>query len=411
MDDLTGKGTDDELAAAEFIQLHTEVKRMLATFNITMSGADLDQVGKMLSEFIATGDFFTCAGSATVYTAAAADGRQAPTAYTDGMRMRVLPNVTNTGADPTINLNSLGAKTIKNEAGNAISAGDMTTTRYATLIYDGTYFRLTNASLDLSPLTGPVTAGDINGLLISNNAGTPDSEIDIGAGSARDSTDMYTMVGAAMTKDFLLDWALGDGNGGVASGLSGTGLQADEEYRLFQIGHTDGSVDYGLDTASDASGLLADTSGYTLYRQFGWVLTDASADIRHFIQSASDPSRIYWQAPTASKVYGASTLPTAQATVACFGAPDTIAMLSFRLHTVNTDVLYGLALPLAATDVVPTSVLNNMYAVFDAENPERITYDLEVVLDSASSYGIRFNDADGDLGVFDLGYVYDRGRG
>jgi hypothetical protein len=66
----------------------------------------------------------------------------APAAYASGMAVFLRFGNANTAADPTINLNSLGAKTIKGPAGAAIAVGAMSGDHF--LVYDGTNFRVLN---------------------------------------------------------------------------------------------------------------------------------------------------------------------------------------------------------------------------------------------------------------------------
>jgi len=66
------------------------------------------------------------------------------TAYFAGLRFSIVISVSNTGATPTLNLNGLGAKTVKLSSGLDVAAGDMQIGSVADFIYDGTYLRLLN---------------------------------------------------------------------------------------------------------------------------------------------------------------------------------------------------------------------------------------------------------------------------
>lgn len=63
----------------------------------------------------------------------------APTSYTDGMGIVVKINVASTGAS-TLNVNGLGAKTILDSLGNAITAGGLKANTPYTMRYNGTFF-------------------------------------------------------------------------------------------------------------------------------------------------------------------------------------------------------------------------------------------------------------------------------
>ncbi len=73
-----------------------------------------------------------------------------PTGYVAGQRVTFIPGFRNTAAT-TINMNSLGVKTVKRLDGNDLFAGDFDTTRVVTLVYNGTNFILIN-SQDLTLL-------------------------------------------------------------------------------------------------------------------------------------------------------------------------------------------------------------------------------------------------------------------
>ena len=84
------------------------------------------------------------------------------TAYTTGLTVRFLANGTTTVTNPTININAAGAKTVKDQDGNALSVGDIASGTIYEAVYDGTNFRVYVAPLqDLSDyVTGPASATD-----------------------------------------------------------------------------------------------------------------------------------------------------------------------------------------------------------------------------------------------------------
>lgn len=77
----------------------------------------------------------TTGGSATAYTATVSP---AITAYATGQTFRVKVHTANTSTNPTINFNSLGAKTILSSWGAALAVGDLQS--ICTLTYNGTAF-------------------------------------------------------------------------------------------------------------------------------------------------------------------------------------------------------------------------------------------------------------------------------
>ena len=99
--------------------------------------------------------YATSTGSANAYVLTLSP---APTSYVAGMEVRFNANFTNTGA-ATINVNSLGAKTIKKNATSDLASGDITSGQVITLIYDGTYFQIQGAVQTIT-YSAPTTLTD-----------------------------------------------------------------------------------------------------------------------------------------------------------------------------------------------------------------------------------------------------------
>jgi hypothetical protein len=77
-------------------------------------------------------------GSGTTYTCAMSPTL---TAYTRGMVLYFLIDTTSTSTTPTLNVDTLGAKTLVNHLGGALSAGDLVSGTLIPIWYDGTNFR------------------------------------------------------------------------------------------------------------------------------------------------------------------------------------------------------------------------------------------------------------------------------
>ena len=75
-----------------------------------------------------------------------------PSAYSTKMRMLLLFTNANTGA-ATLNVNSLGAKTLKDARGNALSSGDIGASSVHHAIYDGTDIRLLSIPIPAASAT------------------------------------------------------------------------------------------------------------------------------------------------------------------------------------------------------------------------------------------------------------------
>lgn len=76
----------------------------------------------------------------------------APTAYTTGMRFTFKAGTANTGA-ATLNVNSLGAKTIKKNYNVDLLTGDILANQIVEVVYDGTNFQMVSASSQGNPYT------------------------------------------------------------------------------------------------------------------------------------------------------------------------------------------------------------------------------------------------------------------
>ena len=86
----------------------------------------------------------------------------APTSYTNGMIVYFKANTINTGA-ATLNVNSLGAKTIVKGVSTTLENGDIPASSFNTVIYDGTNFVLQNPTLTSvkSQAGAPVDTGNV----------------------------------------------------------------------------------------------------------------------------------------------------------------------------------------------------------------------------------------------------------
>lgn len=86
----------------------------------------------------------------------------APTAYTDilGLPIAFKANTVNTGA-ATLNVNSLGAKTIKKNYNEDLADGDIKANQIVIVVYDGTNFQLLSPSPNLIVTPSSPSQGDV----------------------------------------------------------------------------------------------------------------------------------------------------------------------------------------------------------------------------------------------------------
>lgn len=126
---LTGTGPDGKV---------TGIKEVTAARDAV--SAEVLQKGNL--QFATTG-----ASTATAYAVTLAP---AVTGYTTGMMLSFIATVANTGP-LTVNVNGLGARTIKKYATANLSSGDITVGQLVTVIYDGANFQLLSKENAQSP--------------------------------------------------------------------------------------------------------------------------------------------------------------------------------------------------------------------------------------------------------------------
>lgn len=124
------------LPAAEFNSINSELQNIILSTAQTLSGADNNQISRSMGNYVAKGDFYTDSGVANAYVLTIVDSFRAPTSYTNGFRARFKVGNNNTGA-ATVNVASLGVKTIKKNGGaDDLESGDLVLGRIVELTYD-----------------------------------------------------------------------------------------------------------------------------------------------------------------------------------------------------------------------------------------------------------------------------------
>jgi hypothetical protein len=114
--------------------------------------------------------------------------------------------------------------------------------------------------------------GYIDGLVLSNDGGTPNTKLDVAAGACRDDTDAFNIVLTAKTIDCTTTGA---------NGLDAGALGASTWYHVYAIAKADGTVATLASTSASAPTL---PSGYSYQRRLGSFKTDGSSHILSFKQ-------------------------------------------------------------------------------------------------------------------------------
>jgi hypothetical protein len=186
------------------------------TANIPMGGFKVTGLGAGSAATDAAQYGQLQAGATTIATVSGTDTltgslSPAPSAYATGNLFSFVAANTNTGAT-TINLNSLGAKSITKAGSTALAAGDLVSGQIYLIEYDGTRFQLLNAppvalgvssitfgSTGLTPSTATSGAVTVAGTLAVANGGTNSTATPTagGVGYGTGTAHAYSAVGTS----------------------------------------------------------------------------------------------------------------------------------------------------------------------------------------------------------------------
>lgn len=133
--------------------------------------------------------------------------------------------------------------------------------------------------IPLANLPTQAPQGFLFGLTCSNGSDAT-NDIDISAGSCRDSTNAVTITLSAITKQLDSSWSAGTNAGGRSSSSL-----ANTTWHIFAIAKADGTADVLFHDAIDPSSVLP--SGYTYYRRI-WSVIRSSGSIISFKQFGDD---------------------------------------------------------------------------------------------------------------------------
>lgn len=145
---------------------------------------------------VQTYDYAASSGGSDTYAITVSP---APTAYVTGQVFRFKADVANTGA-ATLNVNSLGAKTIKKQVSADLTTGDILANQIVEVIYDGTNMQL--VSLSSSPVA--YATGQT-----SRAAGAGDGDITIAHGLGVTPKFIRITASALGISNTKLAWSVG----------------------------------------------------------------------------------------------------------------------------------------------------------------------------------------------------------
>ena len=149
--------------------------------------------------------------------------------------------------------------------------------------------------------------GAIYGLTLSNNTTDANNDIDIAAGSAKDSTGVLNLIlVSGITKRLDAAWAVGTGNGGLDTGSKASA----SFYHMWLIYRSDTEVADVLFSLSTTAPTMP--TDYDYKRRIGYVVTNGSGNIFAFKQNGDD---FVFAAPIASAANAAVTSTPAALTL------------------------------------------------------------------------------------------------
>ena len=157
------------------------------------------------------------------------------TAYATGQLFYFVANAANTGA-VTLNIDSLGAKSITRDGSTALAAGDINSGEVVVVIYDGTRFQMINAANSFGNTT-------INGTLTVTGAATFAANPTLSGGTANGvlylngskvatSGSAVTYDGTTFATTGAANFATSSGNVGIGTASPGTKLDVSGNLRF-----------------------------------------------------------------------------------------------------------------------------------------------------------------------------------
>ena len=147
-DKIDGEGSpENTLPAVEWNQVPSELQNLIENFGITLTNGDLNQLGKAVAGYVASGNLYTDSGAANAYVLAQLGTKQIHPDYEDGDLAEFVALSPSSGAS-TVNIAGKGVKNIKHSDGSDTQDGSI---RERTLIK----FDESNDWFEIVPLNIP----------------------------------------------------------------------------------------------------------------------------------------------------------------------------------------------------------------------------------------------------------------
>jgi hypothetical protein len=267
------------------------IAELCASANINdAQRATLGAIARMYQRDHATA---TVGGTANAITLAYTSG---PSSYVTGEKFAFIATGTNSSTT-TVNVSTLGAKNVFRQTANGPAAcvgGEIITGQIVELEYDGTQFQIISAVPQAVP-TASYLRGYLSGCILSNDGVTPNTKLDVSAGIAMDSTNVFLINLSATVINFGVTGAAGLDTGSIA---------ASTWYHIYAIAKADGTASAIASTSASSPTMPA---GYIYKRRIGSARADGSAHLLTFNQLGD---QFLWLASTLD-ISAATTSATA----------------------------------------------------------------------------------------------------
>lgn len=173
-------------------------------------------------------------------------------------------------------------------------------------------------------ITGIVLQNFLGGLTLSNDGTTPNSVLDIAAGTATDSTNAQFIALGAFTKSTAGAWAVGSGSNGMGNGLT----VANSTWYHVCLTPNGGTSDIWFDTSAVCANKPIGVSG-SIFRRIGSFKTDATAHILPFFQNGD--TFLAGKLPAGPYDYTGTNMPAGVVTVNLVSVPPGVRVQMIAL--------------------------------------------------------------------------------
>lgn len=216
------------------------------------------------------GSWVTVGGSANAITLSYS---ASPTSLVQGEKFAFKVATTNTGP-VTVQVGSLPATNLYKPSPTGpipLTGSELTVGQIVEIEYDGTQFQII---CGIPPVISSVgyLRGYLSGCILSNDATTPNTKLDVSAGIAMDSTNTFLINLPATVINFGVTGA---------GGLDAGSIAAATWYHVFAIAKADGTASAIVSTSASSPTM---PSGYTYKRRIGSARSDVSSHLNTFSQ-------------------------------------------------------------------------------------------------------------------------------